>query len=177
MLQALQAKLLKLVEQLLVGGQACRQAGKKLASVVYGAYQTNTAAAGSQSRPATAGSRDSPSSKGGGDSDDAWVSRCRPCSALAASTALHACFQELSQHAATNPVHCMPPTASPRPLQAAFVSLQVEPEAAAAIAEVLARHGEAAQELVGAADREGSSQGNSLKGIMTSLVLASDALA
>ena len=182
-LQALQAKLLKLVEPLLVGGEACRQAGKKLATVVYGAHKTNnaaTAAAGSQSRPTTAGSRDSPSSKngggGGGNSDEAWVSRRRPCGALAVSAALHACFHSLStQNSTADPVHCMPsPARVPPPLQAAFVRLAVEPEAAAAIAEVLARHGEAAQELVGAADAEGCSQGNTLKGIMTSLVLAGD---
>jgi hypothetical protein len=67
-----------------------------------------------------------------------------------------------------------PPTLAP--LQAAFVSLHVEPEAVSAIAEVLAKHGEAAQELVGAADAEGCSQGNTLMDVMTRLVLASDAL-
>ena len=72
-------------------------------------------------------------------------------------------------------LHRMPPPAL-APLQSAIVSQHVEPEAAAAIAEVLARHGKAAQELVDAADVEGCSQGHTLKDIMTRLVLASDAL-
>ena len=67
-------------EPLLAGGEACRQAGKKLAVVVSGAYKNSSAApavAGSQSRPTTAGSRDSPNRKSsggvGGNSDGAWV--------------------------------------------------------------------------------------------------------
>lgn len=59
-------------------------------------------------------------------------------------------------------------------LQAEFVRLTVEPEAAGAIAAAVTQFGLAAQELVGAANSDGSALGFPVPQMVARLVLASE---
>lgn len=101
---------LRLCEPLLAGGAACRQAAKKLAVVVFSAFDQGQ----------------HPPSKEG---EDAWSN---------------------------------------------FLRMRLEPELAAAIAEVVAQHGAACKELAGCAELDGFALGHPVKEVVTKLLLAAE---
>ncbi|KAL4431130.1 hypothetical protein ABPG75_006386 [Micractinium tetrahymenae] len=138
------SKLLKIAEPLLGAGASCRQTAKKLAVVVHSSFSNQPHMHVALPSSPRKGGRTSPAQSEGASSG-------APSPAKGAE--------------------------APSPMAEAwaeFVRLQVEPEAAAAIAEAVAQFGEAARELVGAADLDGFTLGFPVPQMVARLVLASE---